>query len=144
VVRIATVAFISVVLVVGSLVVGNFGISEGLRQFPNDDACYCHGTFEPLPFPPYLEQAPNLVSIIQDHNIGHIMIWVSILIVFLLYFIDSVKDRLRWGMESAEKKATREEECVATSPPLIRLKHPPVSQQPKRHHGYRLSMLSRN
>ena len=130
-VRIAAVALISSMLIVGSFVVGNFGLSEGFTLVPSSESnvtiCF------PMSEPDYtltnwvvLERLPyysEVSGLIRDYHAG--VLWLSLFIALFLFWLNRANKKQQIQVESF-------------SPPVFnRLKHPPAPPQPKRHHKYR-------
>jgi hypothetical protein len=125
-------AFGIAMLVIGSFVVGNFGLSVGTIRTPivGDSSFIGH----PPDYPDSFELGPTIIdlSVSGDYGIANAIIWLGLLIVLFCLW-DTVRDGIRLGIEPEQERV----EEVQERRRFTRLMNPPVPQQPKRHPSYR-------
>ena len=130
--RMVAIVLISLVLVLGSFVVGNFGLSEGMRRFPYYVEVTIYGDFGPVHLPPYVSEASEGLIASVDFTTADVIMLISVIIALFCMW-DSLKDGVRMGIEEEGLEVEK-----SVEPPVYRkLKYPPVPQQPKRHASYR-------
>jgi hypothetical protein len=128
-VRVGAIVVFSLLLVLGSFVVGNFGLSEGTTGA----AALIVSRVDVSLMAQVRDWFTSLGFSFHDYSYADGIIWLCVILALL----DSLRDKRRLGVDTNIREHV---------PPrrFKRLKHPPVPQQPKRHHGYRLAMVSRN
>ena len=119
--KVIAIVTISLTLVVGSFVLGNFGLSEGAGTAVLVEQRNDVGLTEQVQ--EWLEARGFTLS--REYNFADGFIWLCV----ALALWDSLRDRKRLGIEAETK------ESLAPRT-FKRLKHPPESTQPKRHHKY--------
>jgi hypothetical protein len=127
-------AIATLALVIGSFVVGNFGLSVGMIRTPIVGDNFFSG--HPLDYSYNFEWNPASgdLSISGNYSIAHVVIWLSLLVVLYCLW-DTARDGIRLGIEPQQERV----EEMPERRRFTRLKNPPVPQQPKRHPSYRLT-----
>ena len=128
--RVAAITAISVMLVIGSFVVGNFGLSEGLSKF--GFVWWPSGTISH----PSLLDAPQSTNTPINHSFADLVIWLGVAVALFCLW-DSLKEGIVAESELVIKPGHEQSRFFK------KLKRPPASLQPKRHAKYRDAMAAR-